>query len=284
MTSMPVKIRPRFLSSGPSRAQISSSRAVSSVALGRATDVQVGAGFALRRHAVDGTGHFAIDKDDALVAVADLGPVLLHHEGLAEHGLEEFDEGAKVGVVRLDAENAGAAVAVERLQNDVTVLGAESMDVFEGARDERRRHQVEEVENPDFLRRIADVPRIIDDERLGVDALEQVRRGDVGHVERGILTEQDNVLGQEIHGPRVRQPIVVADAVEHVEGRAAGEQTIAVKAQVLRRVVENLMPAVTRFEQDCERRIPADVDPVNRVHLTCDLQRLAHVSPTRRPI
>ena len=100
MTSMPVKIRPRFLSSGPSRAQISSSRAVSSCRLGRAADVQVGAGFALRRHAVDGAGHFAVDEDDALVAVADLRPVLLHHEGLAEHGLEQFDEGAKVGVLR----------------------------------------------------------------------------------------------------------------------------------------------------------------------------------------
>ena len=47
----------------------------------------------------------------------------------------------------------------------------------------------------------------------------------------GILAEQDHVLGQEIHGPRVRQPVVVADAVEHVEGRAAGEQTVAVKAR-----------------------------------------------------
>ena len=58
----------------------------------------------------------------------------------------------------LDAKHAGAAVAVERLQDDVAVLGAESLHVFERARDERRRHQIEEVEHPDFLRRVADVP------------------------------------------------------------------------------------------------------------------------------
>ncbi len=73
------------------------------------------------------------------------------------------------------------------------MLGAEGLHILEVARDECRRHQVEEIQNPDLLRRVADVPGIVDHQRLGVDALQQVRRCDVGHVERRVLAQQHDV-------------------------------------------------------------------------------------------
>ena len=131
MTSMPVNRSPRFFSCGPSRAQISSSRFVSLVGLRRAADVQVRARLARRRHAIDGARHLAVDEDDALVALSHLGAVLLHHERLAEHALEQLDERTGVGIVLADAEDGGAAVAVQRLQDDVAHLLAERLHVIE---------------------------------------------------------------------------------------------------------------------------------------------------------
>ena len=95
---MPVNSSPRRFSSGPSRAQISRSRGGQLGRRRRAADVQVGARLVGCRHAVDGARHLAVDEDDALVAVAHLGPVLLHHERLAEHGLEQLDQRVEVGV------------------------------------------------------------------------------------------------------------------------------------------------------------------------------------------
>jgi len=128
------------------------------------------------------------------------------------------------------------------------------------------------------------VGRIVDDEGLWVDALEQVRRGDVGHIEGRVLAQEDDILGRQVDGARIFKGVVVADAIEDVEGGAAGHEAVAVQGEVLRRIVEDCVAAAAGLQQDGERGIPTDVDPVNRIHLTCDLQRLAHVSPTGRPI
>ena len=101
------------------------------------------------------------------------------------------------------AEHGSAAVAVQRLDDDVLVLGAEALHVVGVARDQRRRHQVEEIEHEHLLGRVAHVGRIVDHQRLGMDALEQVRGGDVGHVERRVLAQQDHVQLAEIHGARI---------------------------------------------------------------------------------
>ena len=119
ITSMPAKSSPRFFSSGPRRAQISSSRAVSLVGCAVPPTCRLERVSPFCGSAVDGARHLAVDEDDALVAVSDLGPVLLHHERLAEHGLEQLHQRGGVGVVGRDAEDGGAAVAVERLQDDV---------------------------------------------------------------------------------------------------------------------------------------------------------------------
>ena len=64
-------------------AQISRSRAVSSVASGAAADMHVGARLAIGRNAVDGADRLAVDQDDALVALAHVRQILLDDERFA---------------------------------------------------------------------------------------------------------------------------------------------------------------------------------------------------------
>ncbi len=69
ITSMPTNSSPRSRNAGPMRAQISRSRAGQVGFLRRAAAHHVGAQIVGRRHAIDRAGEFAVDQDDALVAV-----------------------------------------------------------------------------------------------------------------------------------------------------------------------------------------------------------------------
>ena len=86
----------------------------------------------------------------------------------------------KFGILHAHLEHRGAAVSVERLHDDLAVLGTEGLDLVLVARDQGRRHQVGELEDEDLLRRVANLRWIVDDQRLGMDALEDVGRRDVG--------------------------------------------------------------------------------------------------------
>ncbi len=56
------------------------------------------------------------------------------------------------------------------------------------------------------------------------------------------------------------------------ERMPARAQFVAMQRKRLRRVVENLVPTGLCLEQDRERAIAADIDPLDRVHLTGDAQ------------
>ena len=145
ITSMPTNSRPRSRSAGP---MVCADFALARRQLGflrRAAAHHVGAQIVGRRHAVDRAGEFAVDQDDALVAVAHRGQEFLDHPGLAEGRGEHVVERAEVEVVLGQAEHRAAAVAVERLHHDVAVLGAERLDLGEVAGDQRRRHQLREL-------------------------------------------------------------------------------------------------------------------------------------------
>ena len=131
ITSMPTKIRPRSLSVGPIAAQMSRSRAGHLDRLRPAADMHVGARLALRRHAVDDADRLALDEDDALVALAHLRQVALHHIGLAERSREQFEQRTEILVAPGKAEDPGAAIAVKRLYDDVAELLAELPDLLD---------------------------------------------------------------------------------------------------------------------------------------------------------
>ena len=117
---------------------------------------------------------------------------------------------------------AAPPLPVQRLDYDVIVFLAKLLDLLDRARDHCRRHQVEEIKHKDFLWCIAHAFGIIDDEGFRMDALEQMGRGDVGHVERWILPEHDHVLPAEIHRSRVAEakmrPLFII-RLEHVPER-----------------------------------------------------------------
>ena len=84
--------------------------------------MHVGAILVLCRDAVDGARELAIDQNDALVALADIGEIALGDERLAKALREELNERAEILVLAGEAEDAGAAIAVKRFQDDLAML------------------------------------------------------------------------------------------------------------------------------------------------------------------
>ena len=144
----------------------------------------------------------------------------------------------------------------------------------------RRRHQVGKFGDEDFLRRVAHMGRIVDHQRPGMDALEHVRRGDIGEVERRILAQQHHVEGREIDVPRLAQREMVARDIAHLERPHRGRHFAVAQRQPVGRVIGQRVAARLRFQQQREGRIAADIDPLDRVHLHGDVQ--AHGTVSRR--
>ena len=112
---------------------------------------------------------------------------------------------------------------------------------------------------------------------FGMDALEQMRRGDVGEIERRVLAQQDHVEGRELDAPRLTQRKVVADLIAHRHALHAREHAAADLRQPVRRVVGQGVSARLRFQQQRKGRIAANVDPLDRVHLHGNIQHRFHL-------
>ena len=113
---------------------------------------------------------------------------------------------------------------------------------------------------------------IVHDQRLGVDALEEMRRGDVGEVERRVLPQQDDVEGFERFALRLAEREMIADLVAHGEQLHRRHQFLAAQRELVRRVIGKAVAALLRFQQQREGRIAADVDARDGVHLDGDIQ------------
>ena len=96
--------------------------------------------------------------------------------------------------------------------------------------------------------------------------------GDVGHVERRILPQLHHVVFGEVDLPRMREPVMRAGLVLHREAVALGDQTAVAQREIVRRVVEHVVPAPLRFEQQREGGIAPDIDALDRVHLEGDFE------------
>ena len=91
------------------------------------------------------------------------------------------------------------------------MLGEELARGAERAGDHRRRHESREIEHPDLFRRVAHRRRVVDDQRLALDPLEQVGRGDVAEVERRVLAHQHDVdVAAEVEDREVAEREMVA--------------------------------------------------------------------------
>ena len=239
--------------------------------------VEIGARLSLVGHARDGAGDFAVDQNDALVALADLRQVALGDDRLAELLGIHFQQRAEIVVAGPEVEHAGAAVTVERLDDDVAMLVAEPPDRLRIARDQGRRHQVRIAVDVDFLRRVAHLGRVVHHQRRRVDMLEKMGRRDVGQVEGRILAQQDHVHLREVGEPRFAEVGMVARLGPHRQALHRRAHRAVAEAQPVRRVVMQRMAARLGFHGQHEGAVRPDVDAVDRIHLDRDAER--HVMP-----
>ena len=83
------------------------------------------------------------------------------------------------------------------------------------ARNHRRGHEVGKVHHEQFFGRVAHGFRIIDDERAGLDALEQMRRRDIGQIERRVLAQQHDIDLSQIDAPHfAKQGMLALDVLD----------------------------------------------------------------------
>jgi hypothetical protein len=85
---------------------------------------------------------------------------------LAIGGVEQLHQRREVGAVAADLEHRFAGIAVERLDDDLAMLGEELARGAERAGHHRRRHEAGEIEHPDLLGRVADRRGVVDHQGL----------------------------------------------------------------------------------------------------------------------
>jgi len=214
-------------------------------------------------------GRLAIDKDDPLVPGAHLRDIALDDYRLAIQRRKQFQQRRQVLVARRDVEDAGAAIAEQRL-DDVFVLLAERDDLLPVGGDQRRRHDAFEMRDEQLLRCVAHARGIVHHQGLRMDVLEQVGGGDISHVEWRILAHQDHVHSRQVHDRRVAELEMPTPLALHPQRPDPGIEPAALENQVLRQVMEQTVSPLLRLEREREGTVGVDVDRLDRIHLDGD--------------
>ena len=106
-----------------------------------------------------------------------------------------------------------------------------------------------------------------------MDALEDVRGGDVVHVEGRVLAEQDHVHFRQVGAHRLAEREMVALLVAQLHRLDAREHLAVAQRQPVGRVVEQRVAAPLRLQRQREAGVAGDRDRRNMVHLHGDLER-----------
>ena len=112
----------------------------------------------------------------------------------------------------------------------------------------------------DLLRAVAHPGGIVDDQRLRVDALEDVGRRDVVHVEGRILAQQHDVHLREVgaHGSPSEKWSPLTSRTS--SGLDAGEDLAVGERQAVGRVVEERVAAPLRLQRQREAGVAGNGD------------------------
>ena len=152
------------------------------------------------------------------------------------------------------------------------MLGAERLDRRLVAGDEGRGHELREIHHEQLLGQIAHAARIVDDQRPRVDALEKMRRCDIGEVKRRILPEQHHIDGRKIDELRLAKARVFAlDVLDRKRLRHSLDMA-AVEPQPIGRIMQDVVAARLGLEKKRESRVAGNSDALDRVHLHGDGQ------------
>ena len=134
------------------------------------------------------------DHQHALVALGNGRQELLHHHGLRAVTVQRLDDGTQVQAVVLDAEDAHAAHAVQRLQDDVAVLGVEGAHGQRIARDQGRAGELRKLQDGKLLRMVTQGTRLVENFRtFALSLLQQMGGVEVLAVEGWILAHDDGI-------------------------------------------------------------------------------------------
>ena len=231
--------------------------------------MEIRARLAFGRDAVDCTHRLPVDQDDALVAVRHLRKEFLGNQGLARCRSEHFVQRGKVPVITRQVENSRAAVAIERLEYDVSVSCRKFAYFIKPTRDHCRRRQIRKLKHKQLFRKIPYPKRVVDHERVRYQ-FEQMRGRDVTRVERRILAEPDDVEGVQRRDRLLAKPEMVALHAPHFQGPSARRNAPFLPEDAVRMIVEQFRtPGLSLFRQP-ERRVGLYVYQADGIHLYRD--------------
>src|SRR3954452_22958013 len=115
--------------------------------------------------------------------------------------------------------------------------------------DRGRRHELREIEHPELLGRVADAGRIVDNQGLALDPLEQMRGGDIAEVERRILPHQDDVdVTAEVEDLRFAEAVMIARDTLSCNRIAHRPEAPLGPAERIGRVMEERVTELLRLE------------------------------------
>ena len=121
--------------------------------------------------------------------------------------------------------------------------------------------------------------RIVDHQGLGMQPLQNMGGGDIGHVERRVLAHQHHIRRRQVVNKSLAQREMIAFDGAHVQRPHPRRHLVFAEGEIARPVIEQAMAALLRFQRQGESGIAADIDPLDRVHLDRDGQRHDMLSP-----
>ena len=134
--------------------------------------------------------------------------------------VQRLDDAAQVHAVSLDAENTHAAHAVERLQDDVLVLGVKALDVFRVTRDQRWADELRELHDGELFRVVAQRARLVENPRaFSLSLFEQMSAVKVLAVKRRVFAHDDCAKVFQRLRPLIRLLLLGCEPVDSVAGQ-----------------------------------------------------------------
>ena len=212
-------------------------------------------------------GRLAIDDDDAFVPGADLGQEALRHDETRPVAGHEFQHHVDIGVALAQAEDGGASHFIQRLDDDIDLLGQKIPETCRFARDQRRWHALREPGGIQLLVGVAQALRFVHDQyaaRLGV--LQQVGGVDVSHVERRVLAHQDRIQPGERFVAFVQEFKPRGRVAEQFQAARARVRFAIAQKQVGHFHVTDRPATRLRLKQQGIGGVFLDLDGPDRVH------------------
>ena len=105
-----------------------------------------------------------------------------------------------------------------------------------------------------------------------MDALKNVRRRDIGEVERRVLAQEHHIDSRKIDKLSLAQTRVIALDVLDRQRLGHHFNARAVQSQTVGRVMQDAVAARLGFKKKREGRVSRDADALDRVHLHGDGQ------------